>query len=178
MSGFQIALYWVEDELFLSAGSEASNDTFGYKTVKKADIRAAHLTYTPGDRLLTKQKPDGTVLLHEYDSQKRLKKVGAREFRYDKLDRIIGGTGFSRKLDAFGNIKREEWSNGLWIESDYDDWDRPILRRLPDQSRIEYECAILILPIMVALETIPILINTNIYQIQQEELRKEEIQNH
>ena len=106
------------------------------KSIKEADIRATHLTYTPGDRLLTKQKPDGTVLLHEYDSQKRLKKVGAREFRYDKLDRIIGGTGFSRKLDAFGNIKREEWSNGLWIESDYDDWDRPILRRLPDQSRI------------------------------------------
>jgi RHS repeat-associated protein len=65
--------------------------------------------------------------------------IGTREFRYDALDRIIGGTGFSRDLDAFGNIKREEWSNGLWIESDYDDWDRPLERRLPDQSRIQYD---------------------------------------
>ena len=34
---------------------------------------------------------------------------------------------------------REEWSNGLWIETDYDELDRPLIRRLPDQSRIEYE---------------------------------------
>ena len=118
--------------------------TFGYtlngkrQSIKEADIRTTNSTYTPGDRLVKSQKPDGTVLLHEYDAQWRLKKVGVREFRYDALDRLIGGTRFSRKLDAFGNIKREEWSNGLWIESDYDDWDRPLVRRLPDQTRIEY----------------------------------------
>jgi len=118
--------------------------SFGYtlngkrQWIKEAGLRTTHHTYTPGDRLLTKQKPDGTVLLHEYDTQGRLEKVGTREFRYDTLDRVIGGTGFSRELDAFGNIKREEWSNGLWQESDYDDWDRPLMRRLPDQTRIEY----------------------------------------
>jgi RHS repeat-associated protein len=51
----------------------------------------------------------------------------------------VGGTGFARTLDPFGNILREEWSNGLWIESDYDEWDRPIERRLPDRSRITYK---------------------------------------
>jgi RHS repeat-associated protein len=108
------------------------------ESIEEAGLRTTHWTYTPGDRLLTKQKPDQTVLLYEYDPQGRLEKEGAREFQYDKLDRIIGGSGFIRKLDAFGNIKREEWLNGLWIESDYDDWDRPLVRRLPDQTRIEY----------------------------------------
>lgn len=57
---------------------------------------------------------------------------------YDDLQRVVGGAGFRRELDPFGNIKREEFATGLWIESDYDDWDRPIERRLPDQSRIVY----------------------------------------
>ncbi|MES2273052.1 MAG: RHS repeat-associated core domain-containing protein [Chlamydiota bacterium] len=119
--------------------------TFGYTVngkrgwLKEAEKRTTKWTYTSGDRLLTKQKPDGTTLIYEYDEQWRLAKVGSQEFRYDALDRIIGGTGFSRKLDAFGNILREEWSNGLWIESDYDDSNRPQIRRLPDQSRITYD---------------------------------------
>ena len=108
------------------------------QSIKEAGTRTTNWTYTPGDRLLIKQKPDGTVILHEYDTQGRLEKEGTREFRYDALDRVIGGTGFSRKFDAFGNIQREEWSNGLWQESEYDDWDRPLMRRLPDQTRIEY----------------------------------------
>jgi RHS repeat-associated core domain len=104
----------------------------------EADLRATAWTYTLADRILTKQKPDGTVVPYIYDTQCRPSNIGGNEFRYDKLDRLIGGTGFSRILDAFGNIKREEWTNGLWIESDYDGWDRPTVRRLPDQTRIEY----------------------------------------
>lgn len=138
----QIVLEFEYDKMFRLKNQD--HLTFNYtlngkrQSIKEAGIRTTHWTYTPGDRLLTKQKPDGTTLLHEYDAQGRLEKVRSREFRYDELDRMIGGTGFSRKLDAFGNIKREEWSNGLWIESDYDDWDRPLVRRLPDQTRIEY----------------------------------------
>lgn len=64
---------------------------------------------------------------------------GIREFRYDPLRRLVGGSGFSRVLDAFGNILREDFANGLWIESEYDTSDRPIERRLPDGSRIHYE---------------------------------------
>ena len=118
--------------------------TFSYtangqkQSIQEAHQRATSWTYTPGNRLLTKTKPDQTVLLYEYDTQLRLEKVGTREFHYDPLNRIIGGTGFSRQLDPFGNVKREEWANGLWIESDYDEWDRPILRTLPDQSQIKY----------------------------------------
>lgn len=106
--------------------------------VKEANDRLTNWIYTPGNRLLTKQKPDGTELRYEYDAQKRLQKMGSREFQYDELDRIIKGTGFLRTFDSFGNITREEWSNGLWIENDYDDWDRPLVRRLPDQTWIEY----------------------------------------
>lgn len=119
--------------------------TFGYTLNGKplwaaqAEKRITHWTYTPGDRIVTKQKPDGTILLHKYDAQQRLKKIGTREFQYDELDRIVGGNGFSRTFDPFGNIQREEWSNGLWIESDYDDWDRPTERRFSDQSRVTYE---------------------------------------
>lgn len=107
--------------------------------MQEGGIRATSWTYTSGNLKLTKQKPDGTILPYEYDDQLFPKKIGTREFRYDQLGRLIGGTGFSRTLDPFGNILREEWSTGLWIETDYDELDRPLVRRLPDHSRIEYE---------------------------------------
>jgi YD repeat-containing protein len=107
--------------------------------MQEADIRTTYWTYTPGNLMLSKQKPDGTIVLYSYNEQLLLEKMGSREFRYDQLDRVIGGTGFSRTLDPFGNILREEWSNGLWIETEYDELDRPLLRKLPDHSRIEYE---------------------------------------
>lgn len=66
-------------------------------------------------------------------------KVGSRQFQYDRLSRLIQGNGFSRTLDPFGNILREEFSNGLLLESTYDDWNRPLERTLPDYSRIIYE---------------------------------------
>jgi hypothetical protein len=47
---------------------------------------------------------------------------------------LTSQAGFSRTLDPFGNILREEWSNGLWIETEYDELDRPLLRKLPDHS--------------------------------------------
>jgi RHS repeat-associated protein len=106
-------------------------------SIKEGGQRITRWEYTPGGLILTKQKPDNTHLNYIYD-QGRLIQLDLREFQYDALNRIVGGTGFSRILDAFGNIKREEWTNGLWIETDYDDWDRPIERRLPDFSRITY----------------------------------------
>jgi len=118
---------------------------FGYtpngntERMQEAGIRSTNWTYTPGNLKLTKQKPDGTILPYSYDEQLLPIKIGSREFRYDPLGRLIGGTGFSRTLDPFGNILREEWLNGLWIETDYDELDRPLVRKLPDHSRIEYE---------------------------------------
>ncbi len=107
-------------------------------SMTEAGMRTTNWTYTAGGKVLAKQKPDGTILRHEYDAQGRLVKIGTREFRYDELNRLVGGSGFARTLDPFGNILREEWSNGLWIESAYDDWDRPLQRTLPDQSQIRY----------------------------------------
>ena len=105
----------------------------------EAGIRDTKWGYTPGGKISFKQKPDGSLLHYEYDSLGRLTKVADRQFQYDELDRLIGGTGFVRKLDAFGNILREEWSTGLWIESSYDDWNRPLERILCDNSRVVYE---------------------------------------
>ena len=107
--------------------------------MQEAGHRTTHWTYTPGNLTLSKQKPDGTIVVNRYNEQLLPEKIGSREFRYDQLDRLVGGAGFSRTLDPFGNILREEWSNGLWIETDYDELDRPLIRRLPDHSRIEYE---------------------------------------
>ena len=118
---------------------------FGYtpngnrQWMQEAGMRTTNWTYTPGNLKLTKQKFNGTILSYSYDEQLFLKEMGTREFRYDQLGRLIGGTGFFRTLDPFGNILREEWSNGLWIETDYDELDRPLVRKLPDHSRIEYE---------------------------------------
>lgn len=107
--------------------------------MQEAGIRTTNWTYTPGNLELTKQKPDGTVLRYSYDEQLFPIKIGSREFQYDPLGRLVGGSGFSRILDPFGNILREEWTNGLWIETDYDELDRPLNRKLPDHSWIEYE---------------------------------------
>lgn len=118
---------------------------FGYtpngnkKWMEEAGTRTTHWAYTPGNLKLSKQKPDGTLIRYEYNERSLPKKIGSCEFRYDSLDRLIGGTGFSRTLDAYGNVLREEWTNGLWIETDYDELDRPTIRRLPDGSSIEYE---------------------------------------
>lgn len=102
-------------------------------------MRTTFWTYTPGGKLQTKTKPDGTVLDYEYNLQGELTKVASREFRYDPNGRLIQGSGFSKTLDPFGNTLREEFSNGLWIESKYDDWNRPQIRILPDYSCISYE---------------------------------------
>jgi len=118
---------------------------FGYtpngnqQWMQEAGIRTTNWTYTPGNLKLSKQKPNGVILSYDYDEQLLPKKIATREFRYDRLGRLIRGTGFSRTLDPFDNILREEWSNGLWIETDYDELDRPLIRRLLDQSQIVYE---------------------------------------
>ncbi len=100
--------------------------------------RTTYWTFTPGGKVKTKQKSDETVLEYKYNSQGKLIKENSREFEYDFLGRLIQGTGFKRELDPFGNIIKEGLSNGLAIESSYDDWDRPLMRTLPDQSRILY----------------------------------------
>jgi YD repeat-containing protein len=113
-------------------------------SLTEGGIRTTFWTYTPGGKIQTKTKPDGTLLSYEYNLQGELIKVGSclgssREFQYDRLGRLAQGSGFSRTLDPFGNILREEFSNDLWIESTYDDWNRPLERILPDYSRIVYE---------------------------------------
>ncbi len=112
----------------------------GYKaSVTEAGMRTTSWMYTPGGKIQAKIKPDGTVLNYAYDLQGKLIKIGSREFSYDELGSLVKGSGFSRTLDPFGNILKEEFSNGLFIESVYDNSDRPIERKLPDQSRIVYE---------------------------------------
>ncbi|OGN66450.1 MAG: hypothetical protein A3I67_04205 [Chlamydiae bacterium RIFCSPLOWO2_02_FULL_45_22] len=108
-------------------------------SMTEGEIRTTFWTYTPSGKLQTKTKPDGTRLIYEYNSQGELIKVASREFQYDRLGRLTQGSGFSKTLDAFGNTQREEFSNGLWIESKYDDWNRALERALPDYSRIAYE---------------------------------------
>jgi RHS repeat-associated protein len=107
-------------------------------SMTEAGKRTTYWTYTPSGKIKNKQKPDGTIIDYEYNLHGKLIKESSREFEYDSLGRLTKGSGFKRKLDPFGNILKEEISNGLFIESSYDDWDRPLLRILPDQSRILY----------------------------------------
>lgn len=106
--------------------------------MSEAGQRMTMWTYTPSGKVKTKKKPDGTFLTYEYNRQGLLAKVEGRQFHYDALHRLIDGSGFVRHLDAFGNVLKEEFGNGLSIESTYDDWDRPLTRTLPDQSKILY----------------------------------------
>jgi RHS repeat-associated protein len=105
----------------------------------EAKKRTTYWTYTLGGKIQSKTKPDGSVILYEYNSQGNLIRMGSREFRYDALGRLIQGSGFKRELDPFGNILKEELGTGLILESLYDDWDRPIQRILPDGSQIYYK---------------------------------------
>jgi RHS repeat-associated protein len=107
-------------------------------SMTEAGKRTTYWTYTPSGKVKTKQKPDGTIIECEYNLYGKLIKENTREFEYDFLGRLTKGSGFKRKLDPFGNIIKEELSNGLIIESSYDDWDRPLSRILPDRSQISY----------------------------------------
>lgn len=104
----------------------------------EAGHRTTYWTYTLGGKVQSKMKLDGTIIPYEYNSQGQLIRMGSRVFRYDALDRLIGGSGFTRDLDPFGNILREELSSGLILRSSYDDSSRPIQRILPDGSQILY----------------------------------------
>jgi RHS repeat-associated protein len=108
-------------------------------SLSEAKQRTTFWTYTPGGKIQTKVKPDGTVLRYEYTEDGDLARVGSREFQYDALGRIIRGTGFSREYDLFDNVIKEELATGLIIRTFYDDFDRPVQRVLPDQSFILYE---------------------------------------
>ncbi|MDE3055956.1 MAG: RHS repeat-associated core domain-containing protein [Verrucomicrobiota bacterium] len=93
--------------------------------------------YTPSGKPLTEQKPTG-VISYRYNDQGELIQKGEKRFSCDALGRLTQGTGFQRVLDPFGNILREEWENGLWIDSTYDDWDRVTLRKFFDGSAVGY----------------------------------------
>lgn len=88
-------------------------------------------TYTPSGKISTKTQPDGTVIEYCYDKLGYLTRVGSEIFTYNKLGHLIGGTGFTRVIDPFGNVLKETFANGLVIEKTYDDLDRPLTVTLP-----------------------------------------------
>lgn len=111
----------------------------GFKSsLTEAKQRTTSWTYTPGGKIETKTKPDGSVLRYEYTEDGDLARVGSKEFEYDAFGRVIRGTGFSREYDPFGNVIKEEFATGITVKTSYDDFDRPIERILPDQSSICY----------------------------------------
>ncbi len=70
----------------------------------EAGLRTTSYTYTPGGKIQTKKNPDESVLTYTYNQDGFLAQVGNRQFQYDKLGRLIVGTGFKRTLDPFGNL--------------------------------------------------------------------------
>ena len=100
--------------------------------------RTTYWTYTLSGNIQSKIKPDGTTIPYEHNSQGELIRMGSREFQYDALGRLTQGSGFTREIDPFGNILREEFSSGLVVTSSYDDYSRPVQRILPDDSQILY----------------------------------------
>ena len=107
-------------------------------SLTEAEQRTTFWTYTPGGKIHTKTKPDGTVLTYRYTEAGDLAQVGSREFQYDALGRCIGGTGFARTYDRFGNVVQEQIGD-LTVQTAYDLSDRPTRRILPDKSQILYE---------------------------------------
>jgi RHS repeat-associated protein len=122
-----------QDHLFFSYSKEGH-----LLSMSEGINRRTVWTYTLGGKIQTKLNPDGTEIPYCYSNQGELIQMGSREFKYDDLGRLIGGTYFERKLDPFDNIIEEKWSNGLTIKSRYDDWNRPLERLLPDDSKILY----------------------------------------
>ncbi|MBM3202228.1 MAG: RHS repeat-associated core domain-containing protein, partial [Chlamydiae bacterium] len=102
-------------------------------TNKIASITKQHKTtsysYAPKQKI--KIKPNGTVLEYTYDFLGNILSCGEDQFVYNKLGHLVEGTGFKRKIDPFGNILEEQFSNGLKIEKTYDDLDRPLTMKLP-----------------------------------------------
>jgi len=128
------SLFWIRSKCPLN-GSKISY----LSSTCEAGKRTIFWTYTPAGKIKSKIKPDGTTLHYSYNSQGELSRVNSREFKYDKLGRLIEGSGFQRELDPFGNIIKEKMDTGLILKSTYDDWNRPTERILPDHSKIQYK---------------------------------------
>ena len=64
-------------------------------------------------------------------------------FTYDELGHLLfaknGNTWIKRTIDPFGNVLREEFSTGVFLEKDYDDKNRPIKLIFPNSTTIDYE---------------------------------------
>ncbi len=105
--------------------------------------RTTKFTYTPNGKLRTKEKPDGTLLRYTYTPSGEVATLSSsqgdidHQFTYDKLGRLLSGTGFVRKLDPFGNVLEESFDH-LTVYRTYDDFDRVTSLTLPGLSPILY----------------------------------------
>lgn len=115
-----------------------------------SDSRTTSFTYTPYGNVTTKTNPNGTTLTYAYDPLGYLASLqssdGSISYKYTYNHRgelleasdNINHTKIQRKLDASGNILREQFSTGLVIEKTYDHFDRPLSIAIPGHGSIRY----------------------------------------
>ncbi len=112
--------------------------------------RSIHYSYHPSGRLASKTLPNGKVLNYAYNPLGYLESLHSSDgsinfnFRTNKLGDIIEAVDISqaysitRELDPFGNILREQTSDGLVLDKKYDCFNRPLELEFSEGS-IKYE---------------------------------------
>ncbi len=112
--------------------------------------RTTRYCYHPSGCLATKSLPSGGVLKYSYNSLGFLESVNSSDgsinliYRTNKLGDIIEASdlnqaySLSREYDPFGNILREQTSDGLLLNKKYDGFSRPLVIDFSEGS-LEYE---------------------------------------
>ncbi|PJD95543.1 MAG: hypothetical protein CK425_08490 [Parachlamydia sp.] len=120
------------------------------RAANSPNSRTTLYTYTPGGKIATKTKPDGTVITYGYHPLGYLKTVNSSDnllrltYECNRLGVLLKATDeiknifIQRDVDFNGNILREKLSTGLAIEKTYDAFDRPLSVALSDQGQILY----------------------------------------
>ncbi|MBA3722214.1 MAG: hypothetical protein H0W88_07425 [Parachlamydiaceae bacterium] len=107
--------------------------------------------YNQIGQIIQTKKPDGVILIYEYDSLGRLKKLNSSDnmiqytYKYDLHDNpieihdAVHHITQIRKYDLLDRLTEETISSGVTLQYKYDQLDRVIEVTLPDQSKIVYE---------------------------------------
>jgi len=120
------------------------------RAANTSNSRTILYTYTPGGKIATKTKPDGTVIAYSYHALGHLKTISSSNnllhltYECNRLGMLLKATdevkniSIERDVDFNGNILKEKLSTGLAIEKTYDAFNRPLSVDLSHQGQILY----------------------------------------
>ncbi len=124
--------------------------TFSCEACGTAEQKATRRSYNAYGQLETITKADGIQLKHTYDAFGQLQSFAASDasfqyaYTYDRTGHLLSAadlihhTSTQRTYDQLGRMIQEIQANGLPLHYEYDNLDRCICIKLPDETNICY----------------------------------------